>query len=273
MSDLMDPPRLIEADGVPAELQSLLDHAQGDVLGADAVGRVAAGVQAQLGGSGTPTDGSASPPTGDGGATGSSTGSSVVPSTPAGKLGAGVIVAALVGSGLWLASDRAAAPASVASSQATTVAVSAAPDTRAGDGSPSTGTTDDAVEKKPSQPGTGANPKNAPTTVGRSTPAPNAAATSKSSSADLIAEHQLLRSARAALANDPRRAYGLTQEHKRRFPQGMLTQEREVIAIEALARMGDGQAAGDRADQFSKDYPDSPHRDRVDGATSGKGGK
>ena len=85
-----------------------------------------------------------------------------------------------------------------------------------------------------------------------------------------MAEHQLLRSARAALSSNPKRAYALTQEHRRRFPSGMLVQEREVIAIEALARMGNDKAASDRADQFSKDYPDSPHKDRVDGATGGK---
>jgi hypothetical protein len=90
--------------------------------------------------------------------------------------------------------------------------------------------------------------------------------------AQIREEHQLLRSARAALADNPRRAYGLTQEHKRRFPSGMLAQEREVIAIEALSRMGRSDAASSRADQFSDEYPDSPHRIRVDRAASGKGG-
>ncbi len=267
MSDRMAPPRLCEADGVPAELQSLLDQAQGDVLGADAVGRVASGVQAQLSGTGTPTDGSASPPTGDGGAMGSS----VVPSTPAGKLGAGMIVAALVGGGLWLASDRGQEPASAASSPVPTVPATVAPDTQPGEGQPtSLGKRDEHVDGTAPAKAASAAPTTAPAPRGKAEPTTSAATPSLPSQADLVAEHQLLRSARAALANNPRRAYALTQEHKRRFAQGMLGQEREVIAIEALARLGDDSAASDRADQFSKDYPDSPHRDRVDGATGGQ---
>ncbi|PKN38080.1 MAG: hypothetical protein CVU63_16030, partial [Deltaproteobacteria bacterium HGW-Deltaproteobacteria-20] len=58
----------------------------------------------------------------------------------------------------------------------------------------------------------------------------------------------------------PDRALALTREHERRFPRGVLAQEREVIAIQALAAMGEGEAARKKADGFDEKYPDSPHR-------------
>lgn len=82
----------------------------------------------------------------------------------------------------------------------------------------------------------------------------------------------MLRGARLALEQEPRRALALTAEHKQRFPSGVLAQEREVIAIEALARLGRQDAARARADRFTADFPDSPHRERVDEASAGQAG-
>jgi hypothetical protein len=59
----------------------------------------------------------------------------------------------------------------------------------------------------------------------------------------------------------------LTREHKRRFPSGALAQEREVIAIEALNRIGDGDGARKRAKEFETSYPGSAHRRKVENAT------
>jgi len=73
--------------------------------------------------------------------------------------------------------------------------------------------------------------------------------------------------ARQELGRDPQRALALTQEHARRFPKGILAQEREVIAIEALSRMGRGKDARDRAQDFREQYPGSPPRASVDTAT------
>lgn len=83
-----------------------------------------------------------------------------------------------------------------------------------------------------------------------------------------VSEAALLAQAQAALGKNPRRALALTREHKRRFPDGALAQEREVIAIEALKRVGDDESAQRRATEFSERYPDSAHRRRVRGATS-----
>jgi outer membrane protein assembly factor BamD (BamD/ComL family) len=55
----------------------------------------------------------------------------------------------------------------------------------------------------------------------------------------------------------------LTQEHARRFPSGTLVQEREVLAIEALARLGRLPEARRRLDAFRATFPRSPHVARL----------
>ncbi len=78
-------------------------------------------------------------------------------------------------------------------------------------------------------------------------------------------EYKLLRSARGALSTDPSRALTLTDEHKRRFSGGMLSQEREAIAIEALARVGRRAEAATRLARFARQFPNSPYRGRLEG--------
>lgn len=76
-------------------------------------------------------------------------------------------------------------------------------------------------------------------------------------------EPQLIERARKALASEPRRALTLTQEHQRRFPAGALAVERDVIALEALARSGQTAEATRRAHAFEAKYPRSIHLPRV----------
>jgi len=76
-------------------------------------------------------------------------------------------------------------------------------------------------------------------------------------------ELALLRAARAALAADPAGALRLTDRHAQRFPAGVLREEREVIAIEALARAGRQADARARADRFAASFPSSVHGERV----------
>ncbi len=78
-----------------------------------------------------------------------------------------------------------------------------------------------------------------------------------------LPEAELLRKAQALLSEDPSRALALTREHEQRFQRGALAQEREVIAIEALKRLGLEQAASDRAAEFEKRYRGSVHQSRV----------
>jgi hypothetical protein len=76
-------------------------------------------------------------------------------------------------------------------------------------------------------------------------------------------EPQLIERARKALSSDPRRALALAQEHQRRFPAGALSVERDVIALEALARSGQTSEAKRRALAFEAKYPKSIHLPRV----------
>jgi hypothetical protein len=76
-------------------------------------------------------------------------------------------------------------------------------------------------------------------------------------------EPQLIERARRALGSDPRRALQLAQEHRRRFPSGALSVEREVILLDALARSGQSAEALRRARAFETRYPKSIHTPRV----------
>jgi len=77
-------------------------------------------------------------------------------------------------------------------------------------------------------------------------------------------EAALLNQAQHALKTDPRRALALTRRHKQLYPQGSLSQEREVIAIEALSRLDKNSSAHERAEEFSEKYPESAHQKKVD---------
>ena len=68
----------------------------------------------------------------------------------------------------------------------------------------------------------------------------------------------------------PKRALPLTREQARRFPRGVLAQEREVIAIEALRRLGQKDEASSRADRFRETYPGSAHQRTVGSSSSEK---
>ena len=100
-------------------------------------------------------------------------------------------------------------------------------------------------------------------------PAASAARTSSHGSgasaapADPEEEVRLLERAQDALRASPDDALRLTAEHARRFPNGTLAQEREVIAIDALVRAGHTAEAKARADKFAKTYPQSTHLRRV----------
>jgi|GEM_PF-1727945 len=81
-----------------------------------------------------------------------------------------------------------------------------------------------------------------------------------------VTEESLLRRAHAAISSNPREAVALTVEHARQFPSGVLAQEREVIAVEALSRLGRAGEARARAAALYATYPDSAYRQRVDDA-------
>ena len=77
-------------------------------------------------------------------------------------------------------------------------------------------------------------------------------------------EAALLERARRALNASPSYALQLADQHRARFPKGILSQEREVIAIEALRRLHRTADADQRATGFSKAFPGSAHQRMVD---------
>lgn len=80
-------------------------------------------------------------------------------------------------------------------------------------------------------------------------------------------EAALLQRAQAALQRDPAEALALTRRHQASFPRGVLAQEREVIAIEALQRLGRHDAAQTRASAFERRYRGSVHQPRLSGGS------
>ncbi len=72
-------------------------------------------------------------------------------------------------------------------------------------------------------------------------------------------ESELLDEAQAALSQAPRRTLRLTRAHARRYPHGLLVQEREVLAIRALLRLRSLDAAEQRLGEFEQRWPTSAH--------------
>lgn len=245
MSTFRDPPRLMDCSDTPDALRSGLDEASRDVLDAAAVERISAAVcsgPGAAGGGGTSSSGAAS----SGGLSAAGV-----------KILAGAASIGILAGGLWLAagpgqggSNTEGAPVMTLPATAPVAPPEASqpPEQQAAKPLPSAPERTDRVQRLAPRPAV------AP-------PSP------KSSSSTLAEEHRLLRAARGALSSDPAHALALTREHERRFPRGVLAQEREVIAIQALAALGKAEAARQKADGFDDQYPDSPHRRRVDEVT------
>ncbi len=77
-------------------------------------------------------------------------------------------------------------------------------------------------------------------------------------------ELELLQRAQSALAATPARALAITNEHARAYPSGELAQERELIAVEALARTGQNDQAYERARALVQRYPRTPYAARIE---------
>ncbi|MBX7197189.1 MAG: hypothetical protein K1X94_34385, partial [Sandaracinaceae bacterium] len=76
-------------------------------------------------------------------------------------------------------------------------------------------------------------------------------------------ELALLGRARAALATHPEVTLALCAEHASRYPEGVLREEREVLAIDALVATGRESQARARAVRFEAAFPQSVHRPHV----------
>jgi hypothetical protein len=70
-----------------------------------------------------------------------------------------------------------------------------------------------------------------------------------------LEEAELLEKARSLLSSSPAAALRLTAEHARDFPKGRLGAEADLLAAQALLRLGDVAAAKQRAQASLKRYP------------------
>lgn len=83
-------------------------------------------------------------------------------------------------------------------------------------------------------------------------------------------EVELLKEARSALSSDPERALALTRRYGAEYPHGTYAQERDFIAISALARLGRGAEAKSRADAFRARYPRSAYLPQLERLLGGR---
>jgi hypothetical protein len=80
----------------------------------------------------------------------------------------------------------------------------------------------------------------------------------------LKAESVLLMQARTQLrSGNPAAAQASLERLQAQFPRGVLAQEREVLAIDVLQARGNVEGAKRRARAFIKQYPKSPHSEKL----------
>lgn len=93
------------------------------------------------------------------------------------------------------------------------------------------------------------------------------AAAPVSSGSDVSAERLMLDEARTAFASgDYAKSLDRLERHKARFPFGTLSEEREALAVRALAAGGNKTEAARRGRAFVAKYPDSIMRPAVESA-------
>ena len=223
MTDPDDPSRLFDSPSAPAGLRDALRTASNDVGTEAQVARLAERLGPLLG-----PVGPAAPVAAASKALG----------LKLGLAGAALIVA---GGAAWLLASSPSAPSPSAptpahvssSTKAEPAAVTPLPAPAAPDSAPS-------LEEH--TPAVAASPAKLP-----DKPAPAAQ----------LSEAELLEQARAALRANPVRALQRANEHAARFPRGVLVQEREVLAIQALRQLGRSAEADRRAEAFAKAFPGS----------------
>jgi len=79
----------------------------------------------------------------------------------------------------------------------------------------------------------------------------------------LAAEMRMLNRARTLLGEHPAEAIGVIDDHRRQYPEGVLREEREAFAIEALLALERVEEAERRYIDFLREFPDSEHREHL----------
>jgi hypothetical protein len=235
MTDPDDPSRLLDAPDVPAGLRKALRTAQADLGTDEQVARLA-GKLGPLLGPGVPV------------ATGTAAAASA-----GGALKLGLAALALIGAGggAWLLS----APQSASPPAPTPPAVEAAPVAAPA-----------APPAEPAAPAPVAVPREVAPSAAAPEAKPPAQLPSKPTPPAAPSEADLLEQARTALKSDPSRALARANEAAQRYPRGVLVQEREVLAIQALRRLGRSAEADRRAEAFAKAFPGSAFQRKLNAA-------
>lgn len=249
---MSDPKRLLDGlDG--GELKGLLEAGKSELPNDAQMLALAAkiGIAGALGGAGGAGAAGASGAGGAGAAKAGATATAVVKGATAIKIGVAVAVVSAAGAG--------------------TVAVTTAKKNVVADEKPSgivaapsvTSTTGAATASESLPPrvdpfaSANVDPSAKPTTT--------ASAMTKSAAPNAAEEVKMLERAQDALRSARHAdALSLCNEHATRYPNGMLAQEREVIAVEALVKTGRTAEAKARAEKFKARFPGSSHTRRID---------
>jgi hypothetical protein len=233
-----DPDRLIRSPGENEGLRTLLSAGQGELPDAARLASLAAKLGPMMG-----------PGGGGGGGGGAAAAKGTVAALGAATVGKVAVVLAVVAVGsvaAWRLGRSPALEAPVAiASPAPSVSSSPAP------------APPPAPDETPSLVASGAGAgagKSGASIAARPPPRP----------VDPDLEVKLLRRAQDSLATDPSAALALCGEHAQAFPQGLLAQEREVLAIDALVRLGRADEANARGRRFAATFPASTHLRRVE---------
>ncbi|WP_437819433.1 hypothetical protein [Sorangium sp. So ce1078] len=277
----LDPPRLCdEASEAPALLRRAFLDARSELPSADDLGCLAAKLGPLLGPppEGAPPDGGSPPP--DGGAPATPpTAAPPVTALPAGgifpwsaAISAVTAVAAAAAVALGVARgwprERAEPPVLHLAVKRAAVAVAAVAEgahLSPSKDPPAEGTVM-AAEPAKGAPGARSSARAAAAPAVQGKPPAVQGKPPRSRSEAFKAEATLLWRARSALARDPASALALTAEHARLFPAGTMAEEREVLAILAMARLDRGAEARARASELLRRRPDSVHRGQIEDA-------
>lgn len=239
MTDPDDPSRLFDSPDAPAGLRDVLRAAQTDVGTDQQVARLAGKLGPLLG---------PAAPVATGTAAAASAGGAL-------KLGLAALALIGAGGGAWLLS----APQSASPPAPTPSAVAAPPVAPA---APKTEVAAVAPPDAAASPDAAAPPAVAP----EAKPAPAAQLPNKPAAPPAPSEADLLEQARSALKSEPSRALARANEAAQRYPRGVLVQEREVLAIQALRRLGRVAEADRRAEAFAKAFPGSAFQRKLNAA-------
>ncbi len=183
-----------------------------------------------------------------------------------GTLGIAAVIAGIAG---WLATHEGQAPEVTAAAPAEVERVESAPadaieaDTIRAEAIEADAIEADAVQAEAIEAAPIEAAARAPAILPGHTPARAPSRGQRASGDDLGEELRLLESARASLERDPAAALRATRAHARRFPNGALAEEREVLAIDAAWRLGERDRARQRAERFLARHGRSAHAEKV----------